>query len=93
MKQGEFEAIAFSKSREDQHLVMDEPPEKWWERIDPRYGPVWDGRTEREKKALALYFLPHNSAKTLLVPTRCRSDKLTRLCSDKLTHWDVVWRG
>ena len=28
-----------------------------------------------------------------LMHIRCRSDKLTRLCSDKLTHWDVVWRG
>lgn len=42
------------------------------DRIDPRYRPVWENRPPAEARALALYFLPHRSKKSLLVPSRPR---------------------
>ncbi len=44
----------------------------WASRIDPRFRPVWVGRPPHEQAALALYFLPHDSKKALLAPTRPR---------------------
>lgn len=41
-------------------------------RVDPKYRPVWEGRTPQEQAALALYFLPHSSSKAALTPTRPR---------------------
>jgi len=41
-------------------------------RIDPKYKPVWAGRSEAEQLALARYFLPHRSGRPLLGPTRPR---------------------
>ncbi|MBL7215941.1 MAG: hypothetical protein ISS71_09715 [Phycisphaerae bacterium] len=41
-------------------------------RIDPRYRPVWEHKSEKDQQALALYFLPHRSAKPVLGPTRPR---------------------
>lgn len=41
-------------------------------RVAPKYKPVWDSRPESEQIALALYFLPHGSAKEELEPTRPR---------------------
>ena len=42
------------------------------QRVDPQYRPTWVGRSPEEQVALALYFLPHNSGKPLLAPTRPR---------------------
>lgn len=42
------------------------------ERIDPKYRPVFDGRSEHETSALARYFLPQRSKKPTLAPTRPR---------------------
>lgn len=42
------------------------------ERVDPKYRPVWHGRSREEQAALARYFLPHRSRKTVLSPTRPR---------------------
>jgi len=39
-------------------------------KIDPKYRPVWDGRSTEEQAALAMYFLPHSSGKPVLTPTR-----------------------
>ena len=41
-------------------------------RVDPQYRPVWEGRPPEQQAALALYFLPHQSAKGTLTPTRPR---------------------
>ena len=41
-------------------------------RIDPRFRPVWEGRSPAEQLALSRYFLPHKSSKPVLVPTRPR---------------------
>jgi DNA repair photolyase len=41
-------------------------------RVDPQYRPVWEGRAPEQQAALALYFLPHHSAKATLTPTRPR---------------------
>jgi DNA repair photolyase len=41
-------------------------------RIDPRFRPVWEGRSPAEQLALSRYFLPHKSSKPILVPTRPR---------------------
>lgn len=41
-------------------------------RIDPRYRPVWEGRSAGEQLALARYFLPARSRKPALSPTRPR---------------------
>jgi len=41
-------------------------------RVDPKYRPVWDGRAPAEQAALARYFLPHESSKPILGPTRPR---------------------
>lgn len=42
------------------------------DRIDPRYRAVWQNRPPAEQAALAAYFLPHNSRKTVIGPTRPR---------------------
>ena len=44
-------------------------------RVDPKYAPVWAGRAEAERAALAWYFLPHRSGKPFLAPTRPRAVK------------------
>jgi len=41
-------------------------------RVHPKYRPVWDLLGPRQAAALALYFLPHRSAKPVLAPTRPR---------------------
>jgi len=41
-------------------------------RIHPKYAPVFEKLDERERAAVALYFLPHASKKTLLEVTRPR---------------------
>jgi DNA repair photolyase len=41
-------------------------------RVDPKYAPAWLGRSPAEQAALATYFLPHHSAKTVLGVTRPR---------------------
>lgn len=41
-------------------------------RVHPKYKPVWDGLPFIAQLALALYFLPHNSRKDVLEPTRPR---------------------
>lgn len=42
------------------------------ERIDPRYRPVWESKSAKDRQALSRYFLPHRSSKSLLGPTRPR---------------------
>lgn len=39
-------------------------------RVHAKYRPVFDGLAERDRAALALYFLPHRSAKEVLEVTR-----------------------
>jgi DNA repair photolyase len=41
-------------------------------RLDQKYAPAWDAYTAKERAALAAYFLPHNSQKSVLGPTRPR---------------------
>lgn len=41
-------------------------------KVDEQYRPAWNGRTTAEQVSLALYFLPHGSAKPRLAPTRPR---------------------
>ena len=41
-------------------------------RVDPKYRPVWDAYPPEQQAALAAYFLPHNSQKPVLGPTRPR---------------------
>ena len=41
-------------------------------RVDPKYRPVFDGLPDRDRAALALYFLPHGSKKDLLEVSRPR---------------------
>ena len=41
-------------------------------RISPKYKPVWESMSVKDQQALALYFLPHRSAKPVLGPTRPR---------------------
>jgi DNA repair photolyase len=43
--------------------------------VDPAFRPAWDHRPAAEQAALARYFLPHNSAKPQLAPTRPRKIK------------------
>ena len=45
------------------------------QRIDPRYRPVFDSLPDRDRAALALYFLPHGSKKNVLEVTRPRALK------------------
>lgn len=45
------------------------------DRIDPKYRAVWDGRPLWERVALARYFMPHNSRKARLAPSRPRMVK------------------
>jgi DNA repair photolyase len=40
------------------------------DRVHPKYKPVWDCCPLCDRIALALYFLPHNSLKDFLCPTR-----------------------
>lgn len=42
------------------------------DRVDQKYKPVWDGCRQEDKIALARYFLPRNSDKPVLGPTRPR---------------------
>ncbi len=42
------------------------------QRIDPQFAPAWAGRSLEEQATMALYFLPHRSAKPTLTPTRPR---------------------
>jgi DNA repair photolyase len=42
------------------------------QRIHPKYQPVFDGLSEVERAAVALYFLPHGSKKDVLEVTRQR---------------------
>ena len=42
------------------------------QRVDPKYAPVWGNKPPRERAALAMYFLPHGSKRTVLCPTRPR---------------------
>jgi DNA repair photolyase len=42
------------------------------DRIDPQFAQAWAGLPTKDKAAMALYFLPHHSAKPLLAPTRPR---------------------
>jgi DNA repair photolyase len=39
-------------------------------KVHPKFQPVWQNRTPEEMAALAMYFLPHSSAKPVLEPTR-----------------------
>ncbi len=41
-------------------------------RIDPKYAPAWQNKNPQEQAAMALYFLPHQSKKAVLCPTRPR---------------------
>jgi DNA repair photolyase len=41
-------------------------------RVDPKYAPAWLGRSPSEQAALAMYFLPHHSARAVLGVTRPR---------------------
>ena len=41
-------------------------------RVHPKYQPVFEGLTERDRAAMALYFLPHRSKKETLEVTRPR---------------------
>ena len=41
-------------------------------RVDSKYAPVWQGRPTEQQAAMAWYFLPHNSGKAALAPTRPR---------------------
>jgi DNA repair photolyase len=41
-------------------------------KVDEQYRPAWKDRTAAEQVSLALYFLPHGSAKPQLAPTRPR---------------------
>src|SRR3989304_1959246 len=47
-------------------------PSDLLERLDPKVKPVWQARLPKEQVALARYFLPHNSHKPTLGPTRPR---------------------
>jgi DNA repair photolyase len=42
------------------------------QRIHPKFKPAWEGLPAAARRALALYFLPHNSRRELLEPTRPR---------------------
>ena len=46
--------------------------EVWISRIDPRFRPVWEGRPLAEQTSLRLYFLPHQSSRPILEPSRPR---------------------
>ncbi len=41
-------------------------------RVNEKYQPVWNCRSSEERVALARYFLPHSSRKSVLGPTRPR---------------------
>jgi hypothetical protein len=42
------------------------------QRVHPKYQPVFDGLSEVERAAVALYFLPHGSKKDVMEVTRPR---------------------
>ncbi|MBM4026030.1 MAG: hypothetical protein FJ280_11585 [Planctomycetes bacterium] len=42
------------------------------ERVDEKCKPVWEGCSSEDQMALSQYFLPHNSPKPVLAPTRPR---------------------
>ncbi len=42
------------------------------DRVNPKFRPVWNGRSPRDQAALAAYFLPHKSSKPVIEPTRPR---------------------
>ena len=42
------------------------------DKVAAKFRPTWDGRPSAEQAALAMYFLPHGSAKPVLEPTRPR---------------------
>jgi DNA repair photolyase len=44
-------------------------------RVHPKFRPVWECQAPEARAALALYFLPHNSRKDVLEPTRPRMVK------------------
>ncbi len=41
-------------------------------KINPKYKPVWEKHNENERTSISNYFLPHNSNKPILDPTRPR---------------------
>ncbi len=41
-------------------------------RVNPKYAPVWEGRSPAAQAAMAMYFLPHRSAKEVIGVTRPR---------------------
>ena len=41
-------------------------------KIDPKYRPAWEGKPLHDQRAMAMYFLPHRSGKSMLGPTRPR---------------------
>lgn len=49
-----------------------DPPGGHWQRVDPRFRPVWEGRSPAEQEALSRYFLPHRSTRAVLTPSRPR---------------------
>jgi DNA repair photolyase len=53
-------------------VIDDESALELAARVDDKYKPVWEGRSRKERAALAKYFLPHNSRKAMLTPTRPR---------------------
>ncbi len=53
-------------------LEATSPVDTFMMKINPKYKPVWDKYGKNERIALANYFLPHNSDKPVLDPTRPR---------------------
>jgi DNA repair photolyase len=41
-------------------------------RVEPKYAPAWEGLSPADQAGMAMYFLPHRSAKAELSPTRPR---------------------
>ena len=48
------------------------PTNTFMVKINPKYKPVWEQYDEKPRTALSNYFLPHNSNKPMLDPTRPR---------------------
>lgn len=42
------------------------------EKVDTKYKPVWYNKSQKDQIALAKYFLPHRSSKSVIGPTRPR---------------------
>ncbi len=53
-------------------LRWDVDTESLIRRVHPKFKPAWDRCSPADQRALALYFLPHNSRKDVLEPTRPR---------------------